>query len=307
MGGTEIAVREPRLLSPGEIVEKAAEQARFLMDIVEKTKCYQDISGKKYLQVEAWETIGAFNRVYAQTSDITPILQQQETVGYEAEVELCRDGVVIGRAIMPCYFSEPACRGKEGDSKHKAAMSAAQTFATSKAYRMNFSYVAILAGFQPLPAEELPDDIRRQGTEPKGHWCSEHQMPFFKKGKMKSYAHPIKGSDPVQWCHEHKEPQEAPQPAPQPQESKPSVVGKESSGPTPTKELDFDPVVLKEQIAEVKWKDATVRSFCKNAYKVGAGGQLLNMEQEVVDLIASLKKQDREAFFKELSNRKSML
>jgi len=34
------------------------------------------------------------------------------------------------------------------------------------------------------------------------HWCSIHKTNFFKKGKMKSYAHPIEGTD--EWCHEHK-------------------------------------------------------------------------------------------------------
>jgi len=36
-----------------------------------------------------------------------------------------------------------------------------------------------------------------------GHWCSEHETVFFKKGKMKGYAHPI-GKTGV-W---HNEPEE---------------------------------------------------------------------------------------------------
>ncbi len=35
-----------------------------------------------------------------------------------------------------------------------------------------------------------------------GHYCSKHQTVFFKKGKMKNYAHPIEGTDPVEWCNE---------------------------------------------------------------------------------------------------------
>jgi len=36
------------------------------------------------------------------------------------------------------------------------------------------------------------------------HWCSIHQQPFFKKGNMKGYAHPIKNEagDTTGWCNE---------------------------------------------------------------------------------------------------------
>jgi len=38
-----------------------------------------------------------------------------------------------------------------------------------------------------------------------GHYCSIHNTTFFKKGKMRGYAHPIKdeaGEDTGQWCNE---------------------------------------------------------------------------------------------------------
>ena len=200
----ELARRDqPGALTPKDVVTNATEQARLLMDIVDKTGCFKMISGKKYLQVEAWETIGAFNRVHAVTEYIAPIMRDGDLVGYDAKVILINhEGQEVGGAVMPCYFTENACQGKEGDAKDKAAKSAAQTFATSKAYRMNYSYVAILAGYQPTPAEEMtgeaPDD--RLATQPKGHWCAEHQVVFFKRGKMRQYAHPIGDTD--QWCNE---------------------------------------------------------------------------------------------------------
>ena len=39
------------------------------------------------------------------------------------------------------------------------------------------------------------------------HWCKEHKQPFFKKGKMKGYAHPIlddDGEPTGEWCNEPK-------------------------------------------------------------------------------------------------------
>jgi len=205
--GREVAIRENELpmLSPAEIVGNATVQAKLLMDIVEQTKCYQQIRDKKYLQVEAWETIGAFNRTHAETDYIEPILQEGNTIGYRAKVQLWKDGIVIGGAVMPCYFTENACKGKEGDAKHKASMSAAQTFATSKAYRMNYSYVAILAGYAATPAEEMTGEDSTTPDHTKHHWCDLHDCVFFKKGKMQNYAHPIvdeQGNKTGEWCNE---------------------------------------------------------------------------------------------------------
>lgn len=57
------------------------------------------------------------------------------------------------------------------------------------------------------------------------HWCKEHQTPFFKKGNMKGFAHPIldENGEPIgKWCNEPKEEVAKPEPIamksqPQPQ------------------------------------------------------------------------------------------
>ena len=211
-------------LTPAEVVGNATVQAKVLMDIVNQTHCFQVISGKKYLQVEAWETIGAFNTVHAVTDSVTAIVRDGATVGYDAKVNLInRDDHVVGGAIMSCYFSENACKGKEGDAKDKACKSAAQTFATSKAYRMNYSYVAILAGYEPTPAEEMGTDSEKPQQDnptPTEHFCKEHNTKFFMAGNMRSFAHPVKDATGNEvkddkgktvWCHEHKD-EKAPPP-----------------------------------------------------------------------------------------------
>ena len=272
-------------LSPQDVINNATVQAKLLMDIVNKTGCFQLISGKKYLQVEAWETIGAFNSVHAGTEAITPITKDGATVGYDAKVNLVnRDGFVVGSAIMPCYFTENACKGKSGDAKDKAAKSAAQTFATSKAYRMNYSYVAILAGYEACPAEEMT----AEPIDKAQHYCQEHDTLFFKSKNMRSYAHPI--GDTGGWCHEH--------------EAKPVVssvleAGEENLGwPTPAQATtsssekpieaivkedggDSLGVAVKERLAEdlefwrntvneiakkKKWNRVTVNSIVKNNF-----------------------------------------
>ena len=277
VGGQAIA------LTPQDVVANATVQAKLLMDIVEKTKCFTVINEKKYLWVEAWETIGAFNSVHAVTESITPIIKDGATVGYDAKVNLVnRDGLIVGSAIMPCYFTENACKGKEGDAKDKASKSAAQTFATSKAYRMNYSYVAILAGYQPTPAEEMTSEGTEHGrTE---HFCKIHNTAFFKKGKMKNFAHPI--GDSGKWCDEHKEDNEKAKPAPvleQPAPSQPEVVAE--SAP-PEQDLGINMVWLRESLPKAHWTEKTAKTWLSQ-FKVDTTGSL----EEVLSQLTQEQKQ----------------
>lgn len=308
---TALTLREADIqISPAEVVELATTQAKLLMDIVEKTECYQEISGKKYLQVEAWETIGAFNRAHAETESIIPITKDNETIGYQAHVQLWRDGIVVGGAIMPCYFTENCCKGKEGDAKHKACMSAAQTFATSKAYRMNYSYVAILAGYQPLPAEEVAPDM----VDKTQHWCKLHDTAFFKKGKMTSFAHPIEGTEPKEWCHEPSKtrktagkddkdlfPEDPPNATAAAKAAEESVAQREAQTEAPPGEeagaIDMD--WLKENLKKLKWTPKTAATWLVSKYKVKGG--LLE------DVIKQLTREQCAEFVQEIEDRLEML
>jgi hypothetical protein len=153
---------------PKEVVALAKEQADSLMDIVEKQKLFIPIQGKKYLRVEAWETIGAFNHVGPDPEWVEPMMIDGEMIGYRAKIRLVDDrtGLVVGGAISVCGFDEFVAKGKSGTAKHNAVMSMAQTRATAKAYRQKYAWVAVLAGYQPTPAEEMaPDD--EKPTPPK--------------------------------------------------------------------------------------------------------------------------------------------
>jgi hypothetical protein len=154
---------------PKEVVALAKEQADSLMDIVEKQKLYIDIQGKKYLRVEAWETIGAFNLCGADPEWVEPMIIDGEMVGYRAKIRLVDDrtGLVVGGAISACGLDEFVARGKSGIAKHNAVMSMAQTRATSKAYRQKYAWVAVLAGYQPTPAEEMDTHNPQQQAPPK--------------------------------------------------------------------------------------------------------------------------------------------
>lgn len=141
-----------------EVILSATEWANALMAVVEDRKLYVLIGKKKHLVAEAWETIGAFDRVAVTVEYVKPIQGSDDVIGYEAKVNLLKDGEIISAGVMSCGFEEFPCRAKKGMAQHRAAMSAAQTWAMAKAYRMKYSYVAVLAGFDATPAEEMQQD-----------------------------------------------------------------------------------------------------------------------------------------------------
>ncbi len=143
------------LLPPGEIIALATAQADALMDVVEKQHLYEQIGQKKHLLAEAWATIGAFNQVAVIVDWVRPFEQEGPIAGYRAKVDLYQNGAIVSTGIMTCGLDEYPCQGKQGQAKHRSAMSAAQTWAMCKAYRLRFSWIAVLAGYSGAPAEEM--------------------------------------------------------------------------------------------------------------------------------------------------------
>lgn len=57
-------------------------------------------------------------------------------------------------------------------------------------------------------SEFFTQDLEDDQSGFKEPWCQKHNTSFFMRGKMKSYAHPVKdaqGNDTGEWCHKHKE------------------------------------------------------------------------------------------------------
>jgi len=52
-------------------------------------------------------------------------------------------------------------------------------------------------------------DTREESKATEGHWCAIHKTPFFMRGKMKAYAHPIKDESGITsgWCNEEQPPE----------------------------------------------------------------------------------------------------
>ena len=170
-----------------------------IMQVVEAKELYALIDGKKYLEFEAWQLIGSFDHCFVDTSDVEAIIEEEVMItGYKCHAKLLRDGVQVGGATQQCGLDAYPCRGKTGSGKDNAAISAAQTWAGSKALKMRYSAVAVLGGYSAATGDEM----RRAGEEQDKtqHWCSKHETNWFKKGKMRNFAHIIEGSS--EWCNE---------------------------------------------------------------------------------------------------------
>ena len=139
---------------PQLVIEKATAVANALQDVLDRKHLISNIRGRKYIQVEGWTTLGALVGVFPRVEWTRPMQRDDGgIVGWEAAVEVVnRDGVVIGRAEGECLRTESNWRSRED----YALRSMAQTRAMSKALRMPLGFIAVLAGYEATPAEEMP-------------------------------------------------------------------------------------------------------------------------------------------------------
>jgi hypothetical protein len=213
------------------VVEKGTRIANKLMEVVEQQQkagkeMYSVISGKKYLRVESWA-------ILIEEYDVNPNIislnsytdKDGNIMGYEARCELqIHDAVhggtyVVAAGVMSCGMDEWPTRGKHGEDKRRACMSAAQTWAMSKAARLKYGWVPMLVGYESLPYEELTDSAgqipsedakkmsrpapvsKPQQAESDNYWCAKHQTKWFLSPRMaelgRKHAHPTDGGP---WC-----------------------------------------------------------------------------------------------------------
>ena len=189
-------------LSPKEVLSAAKEQADALMEMVTQKHLSTRMGKSEHLHAEAWITIAAFNNIVAKTKWVHPEHDQDGAItGYEAEVELLHypTGEIRGGAIMSCGLDAFPCQSKRGTEKDKAAKSAAQTWAAAKAIRMTLSYVPVLAGYSPVPYEEMRDSGGSDERDESAPFCEKHGTSFlkFEKDGRKWYSH----RDGDSWCN----------------------------------------------------------------------------------------------------------
>lgn len=134
--------------SPAALVDGASQMATELAQVIRSQNLSTVIQGRHYVQVEGWTTLGVMLGVTAREVSTT-----EEDGIYTSVVELVRmgDGAVISRASAECGEEKPW-----NTRPRYARRSMAQTRATGKACRLAFSWIMRLAGYEPTPAEEMP-------------------------------------------------------------------------------------------------------------------------------------------------------
>jgi hypothetical protein len=134
--------------SPQDVIAKAKPVASALAGIINERKLFTVIGGKKYVQVDGWSTLGAMLGVLPR--EVRSVKLEN---GYEAYVELVRmtDGMVIGGASAICTREERNWHNRD----EYALKSMSATRATGKAFRLAFSWIMNLAGYESTPAEEM--------------------------------------------------------------------------------------------------------------------------------------------------------
>ena len=106
-------------------------------------------NNQDYLPVEVWQTLGSFLGVTPREKEV----KKHDDGSFEAQVDLVRlsTGMVIGSGSGYCGMDEPNWKSKPAFSRRSMAI----TRGTGKAYRTAFSWIMVLAGYAPTPAEEM--------------------------------------------------------------------------------------------------------------------------------------------------------
>lgn len=137
-------------IAPTGVIARATLIATELAALVNARKLYVPISGKKYVRVEGWSTLGAMLGVTPR--EVSTTMHEDGT--FEAMVEIVRsDGQVVGRGSAICGMDEPTWSKRPAYARRSMAI----TRATGKAFRLAYSWIMTLAGYEATPAEEVVD------------------------------------------------------------------------------------------------------------------------------------------------------
>lgn len=149
-----------RVSGPVQALTLASEIATPLAKIIKDRKLFTTISGRDHVHVEGWTTMGAMMGILPREVSC----EGDGAGNYTAYVELIRvsDGAVVGGASNSCGMDEPTWKSRSEYTRRSMAV----TRATGKAFRLGFSWIMVLAGYSPTPAEEMP----HENQEPEPHW-----------------------------------------------------------------------------------------------------------------------------------------
>lgn len=148
------------LADPQRIIDNAIKVSKILKDVVDnsKKKSIIVVNNNEYLMFSAWQTIAQFYGFTAQTEWTKKLIDNNGRFqGYQAKAVLVnlRSGQTHPGAEAVCHTVEQNWNGKP----EFTLMSMAQTRACSKTLANKFRWVAVLAGYEGTPGEEMSAEL----------------------------------------------------------------------------------------------------------------------------------------------------
>lgn len=141
--------------------ERAYKEAQRLVSVV-ANRCtgpgyLVNINGKQYPKIEWWTSVSASLGLFPRVL-YSKRLERDGEVAYEAKVEVHRNNHIIASGEAMCSNLEDRWRSAD----EYAIKSMAITRASGKAYRIPLSFLAVMAGLEVTPAEEMPREENQQ-------------------------------------------------------------------------------------------------------------------------------------------------
>ena len=135
--------------------ERAYKEAQRLVSVV-ANRCtgpgyLVNIRGKQYPKIEWWTSVSASLGLFPRVL-YSKRLDRDDEIAYEAKVEVHRNGQIIASGEAMCSNREERWRHAD----EYAIKSMAITRASGKSYRIPLSFLAVMAGLEVTPAEEMP-------------------------------------------------------------------------------------------------------------------------------------------------------
>ena len=143
-----------------QAVEQAHQKARKLKEIVDSQKLSIKIGQSEHLKVEGWQTIGK-GYGYTCRTQVDELIKDSEgkVIGVKASASILDGlGAIVGGADSFCFQDEGTEDGAERQDQAKRRLSGLAWLRPgreSRAFKQVLSWVVILAGYSPTPAEEM--------------------------------------------------------------------------------------------------------------------------------------------------------
>ena len=152
-----VEIQTPINFNPEQQIADGKRAAKALMEVTKPVL----INNKKYLRFEDWQTLGRFYNLTVGV-EWTKKINEDNEQGFGARANVFNiTGQIISSAEAQCTRAERLWMKRDD----YALRSMAQTRAMAKALRNVLSWVAVLAGAEGTPAEEIPEGEPFEGNE----------------------------------------------------------------------------------------------------------------------------------------------